>query len=115
MTLVNIPITNQPNQSLAIKVPVGDLNLNLQLLVYWNSIAEYWQMNVTSIDTGEVLINGFPLVGGDYPAGNILRQFGYMGIGEAYLVPLNANTGNVYPGLTDWGTNFILLWGEYEQ
>lgn len=109
--MIILPITNQPNQTFSVKVPVGDLNLNLQFYVYWNNIAEYWQLSILNLDTGVKLIDGLPMVRGLAPAGNILHQFEYMGIGSAYLVALNATPDKDYPGLGDWDTNFVLLWG----
>ena len=109
--MIQIPVTNQPNQSFQVSIPQGTSNLSLGFYIYWNRIAEYWQMTLTNIFTGVEIANGIPLITGADPAQNLLAQYGYLEIGEAYVVPLSDDAGD-HPGEEGWGTNFILLWSD---
>ncbi len=109
--MIQIPITNQPNQSFRVSMPQGEINLPLSFYVYWNRTASYWQMDIQSIATGDDLIVGLPLLSAEHPAQNILEQFEYLDIGEAYVVPVSANPPTSHPLENDWDSNYILLWG----
>lgn len=109
--MILIPINNEPNQSFNITVPQGGTNLPLNFRVYWNTIAAYWQMDIRNTSTNTKLVSSLPLVGGNNPVQNILAQFEYLGIGPAYVVPLSTATSD-WPGVDDWGRNFVLAWGD---
>jgi hypothetical protein len=109
--VIQIPITNQPNQKFRVTVPVNGVNIPLNFQVSWNEMGDYWQMDIADALTDEDLIVGLPTIVGQDPAQNLLDKFEYMEIGEAYVVPIAKNLDRDWPGLTDWGTNFILLWG----
>jgi hypothetical protein len=106
-----IPLTSDPNQTMKTTVNVGGRNITLQLDIRYNDIAEYWVMMVTDPVTGTVLIDSVPLITGDYPAGNILGQYAYLGIGSAYVVPA-ATVAMDYPDDTNLGTDFVLVWSD---
>lgn len=109
--MIQIPVTNQPNQSFRVKIPLTSGNINLSFFIAWNLIAEYWQMSVSNADTGEEYLSNLPMITGQAPAQNLLRQFEYLAIGSAYIIPLSSATSD-FPGDEDWGTNFILVWGD---
>lgn len=109
--MILIPINNEPNQSFTITVPQGDTNLPLAFYISWNAISGYWQMNIRNTQTDTELVSSLPLVGGNAPTQNILKQFEYLGIGPAYVVPLSTATTD-WPLLGDWGTNFVFAWGD---
>ena len=72
-------------------------------------MAGYWQLSVSDVN-GNSLVASVPLVTGWYPAANVLAQYEYLQIGNAYLL----NTGNAptdYPG-SDNLNQFSLLWGD---
>lgn len=100
-----IPITNQPNQIFTCTIPQGQNNITLNFIVIWNEVALYWMLSLTNaqIDLLEML----PLVNTD---SNFLSQFAYFDIGSAYLMP-TSNNAPAWPGLTDWGTNYVMAWG----
>lgn len=107
--MIQVPLTNDPNQSFSITIPVGSLNIALDLFAWWNRIAGYWELNITSTETKQRLLSNLPLLTSGKPPTNLLKQYSYLGIGSAYVLPLStATTEN--PGITDWGSNFILLW-----
>lgn len=108
--MIQIPLTNQPNQSFDITIPQGSSNITLTFFVFWNRIAGYWEMNITNTTTGVMLIASLPLITGLPPAQNLLRQWAYLNIGQAYIVPISDEAPN-YPGETDWGINFVMVWG----
>lgn len=106
-----IPLTNDPNQTLTVSITVGSRNINLGMGIRWNSIAGYWVLTVIDPNTGMALIDSIPLITGKYPAGNLLGQYAYMGIGAAYLV--NAlNSAMDYPDTTNLGSDFQLVWSD---
>lgn len=56
-----------------------------------------------------VLLDGVPLITGSYPAANLLRQYQYLGIGSAYIVPASSGLPDI-PNFDDLGTDFLLVW-----
>jgi hypothetical protein len=109
--MIELPINNQPNQFFRTSIPMADRNLPLNFHIYWNTIAEYWQMTIQDALTGIEYINGLPLLPGESPAQLLLRQWGYFDIGNALVLAIS-NTAGERPVLGDWGVNFILVWGE---
>jgi hypothetical protein len=110
--MIIIPVSNTPNQRFSVKVPLGDANKHLGFFIYWNEIAEYWQMTLRDEDEGVELINGLPLVTGQGEAVNLLEQFDYLKVGKAYIIKVSKSSLRDYPGLNDWGRNFVLAWGD---
>lgn len=105
-----VPLTNEPNQSMKIKLSIDGKNRTLKLTFRYNEEAEYWVMGVADSD-GNSLIDSVPLVPGDYPASNILAQHAYLGIGSAYII----NAGNVAgdrPDDSNLGADWLLVWGD---
>lgn len=107
--MIQIPLTNQPNQSFRLSITRGEINIPLSFLFYWNRIAEYWQMNIANGLTDSPILQGLPLLTGQDPAQNILRQYQHLNIGSAYVVPVAPSTRD-YPGIEDWSKSFILVW-----
>ena len=68
-------------------------------------------MDIGNATTGKPLLASLPLVPGMYPAGNLLSQYAYLGIGAAYLFPVTA-TAEEWPGETTIGTDWALIWGD---
>ena len=62
--------------------------------------------------TGEMLLSNVPMLTGKAPAGDLLRQFDYLGIGKAMIVPMSDVTTVDFPGVFDLGKDFILVWGD---
>lgn len=108
--MIQIPVTNQPSQSFQVVIPQNSSNIILNFFIYWNRIAEYWELNIANGSNGVELITGLPLITGKPPAVNLLHQWAYLNIGQAYVIPITDQTSD-YPGVEDWGTSFILVWG----
>jgi len=105
-----IPLTSEPNQSLTVTIPIGSQNITLNLKISYNSAAGYWVMTVKD-KSNNILVDGIPLLCGQYPAGDLLEQYQYLNIGSAFIL----NLGNSYldsPDDTTLGTDFVLVWGD---
>ena len=104
-----MPLVTAPNQSFAIQLTVDGQPLTLNLTIGYSSMAGYWQMSVADINNN-LLIASVPLLTGNYPAANVLAQYGYLRIGSAYLL----NTGNAptdYPDANNLNL-YSLLWAD---
>lgn len=101
-----IKITNQPNQLFATRIPLASGNVTFNLFVVYNTVGGFWQMDISDAN-GNLLLKALPLVA-TYPV-NLMAPYSYLNIGSIYVLPLSNNAPD-YPGATDWGTNFALLW-----
>lgn len=61
--------------------------------------------------SGNTLIDGVPLVSGSYPAANLLRQYQYLNIGSAYIVPVSDNQIG-RPDFDELGADYYLVWSD---
>jgi len=107
--MIIIPVSNQPNQDFTVTIPQEGQNIVLRFYIYWNRIANYWQATISDVVNNITILEGFPLLTGDIPFPDSLQQFQYLNIGHAYIIPLSSKAPN-YPGETDWGTNFVMMW-----
>lgn len=105
-----VPLTNDPQQTLSVSLNVDGSVLRLQLFVYFSEMAQYWLMNISDA-SGNLLISSMPLVTGDWPAANLLAQFGYLEIGSAYIINLG-QVSDDYPAADELGDSFSLIWGD---
>ncbi|GAB6170544.1 hypothetical protein JCM15765_03970 [Paradesulfitobacterium aromaticivorans] len=111
MGYVVIPLTNEPNQNFITTIPVDGKNITLKLRIRFNSAGNYWMMSITDPKTGSLILDGIPLLSGEYPAADLLGQYKYLGLGSAAIV----NAGNSSmdsPDSTNLGTDFLLVWGD---
>lgn len=105
-----IPLTNAGQQSIKISLAVDGKTLRVQLTIHYSEIAGYWLMDIADSGGNSILV-GIPLITGDWPAANILAQYGYLGIGSAYVI--NATqTARDYPDSTNLGSEFLLIWSD---
>ena len=105
-----IPLTNAPDQTLSVILKVDGKVLRLGLNIYFSEMAQYWVMDISDV-SGNLLLSSLPMITGDWPAANILAQYGYLLIGSAFLI----NVGQVsddYPNSTELGNSFSLLWDD---
>lgn len=106
-----LPVDTSPNQTFSATLEINGENVSLSFFLRYSEIAGYWLMDI--IRAGETLISSLPLVSGQYPAGNLLRAFNYMGIGSIYLVKA-VDTTEDYPGIDSLGSDWVVLWGDNE-
>lgn len=107
-----IPLETAPDQQFSITVDVGGKNVPMILHLRYNTEGDFWHMDVTDSRTQRMLISNLPLVTGNYPAADLLRQHQYLGIGSALVVKNTEETSEDIPGPFDLGTDFLLLWGD---
>ncbi len=86
MAQVVLPITAGTNQTFTSTLPVNGGNVTLTFTLTWNTPGDYWALTVVDA-SGTKLLDGMPVITGQYPAANLLRQYQYLGIGAAYLLP----------------------------
>lgn len=103
-----VPLTNAPNQSIAVTLSVNGGSLSLNLSVYYNRQGKFWVMDVAD-SLFNPLVSSVPLIAGVWPGSNILSAFGYLGIGSAYVINQNGVASD-WPNDTNLGTDFVLLW-----
>lgn len=106
-----IPLTTEPNQQMYVKVPIDNKNIPFLLTIRYNSIGEYWSIDIADGNTGEVILSGLPLLASEYPAANALEQYSYLQIGSMYVIKINDSIKKENPDITNLGTDFILVWG----
>ena len=105
-----IPLTTSPQQTLQVALPVDGNILRLQLEIYFSEMAQYWIMDISDT-SGKLILASLPMITGDWPAANILAQYGYLRIGSAQII----NLGQVpddYPAANELGSDFLLLWDD---
>jgi hypothetical protein len=105
-----IPLTSDPNQSFTSTLQVDGAALTLNFTVKWNEMAGYWVMSVSD-SSDDLLLDSIPMITGWYPGANLLAQYGYLKIGSAFIINVGTSDSD-YPGKSDLGTNFQLLWSD---
>lgn len=109
--MYKIPLTNSPNQTFNVIVPVNDENKDLTITLNYNEVADYWAATIAETQTGNVLISQIPLLESYHDFSNILIQMGYMEIGSAFVIAIE-ETPICRPDENDLGTKYILVWGD---
>lgn len=67
-------------------------------------------MSISDHDTGERLIDGLPLLPGDYPGANLLGQYRYLNIGSMALV--SATSNDSMPTFDSLGKEHFVVWSD---
>ncbi|WP_062306562.1 phage baseplate plug family protein [Alicyclobacillus sendaiensis] len=112
MPSVVVPITSGTNQTVTCTLPVNGGNVTLTFSFTWNDVGDYWFMSITD-NNGNLLLDAIPVITGQYPAADILRQYQYLNIGSAYLVPASAGLPD-NPSFDDLGSDYLLVWTDNE-
>ena len=107
-----VPLDTYPNKIIHVTVKTQN-NVNKQLIFHlrYNTEGRFWRMDVSDYKNN-MLISGVPLITGEYPAANILKQFDYLGIGSAVVLRMTDDQDKDIPDLTNLGTDFVLAWGD---
>ena len=109
---VLIPLTNAPNQTVTVNLPINGGSLTLNLRIYYNENGEngnFWVMDVAD-QYGNLLVASVPLVTGVWPAANILAPYDYLKIGSAYVINSSGGATDI-PDASSLGSSFVLIWG----
>lgn len=109
-----IPLTTAPNQSFPVALTVNGNALNLNLSISYNEIIQYWIMSISD-NNQNILLSNIPLLTGVFPAANVLSQYEYMQIGEAYVLDVSNVSSSDYPNSYELGTDFVLMWSDNED
>jgi len=104
-----VPLSNADGQTFSVSLTVNSSVLTLNLGVSYNVMAGYWDMSISDVN-GNLLVASVPLVTGWYPAANLLTQYQYLQIGNAYLLNTSESSED-YPGPSNL-SQFTLLWGD---
>ena len=108
MSYARIPITCTPNSQQTFKLTLdGDRNINILLKLRYHDLYDLWLADIVDNSTGEELISSLPIVLGV----NLLEQYSYLNIGEAYIVATEP-TSLMQPDNKTLGSTFILIWGD---
>lgn len=106
-----IPVSNYPNQTFNVSIPVDEGNIEFEFTLNYNVIADYWVMSAKNAKTQEVLFSRLPLLVSYMRFSNILSQMGYKLIGSAFPFPIQW-TKLARPNDDDLGKNYTLLWSD---
>lgn len=106
-----VPVTSDPNQSFPVTLNINNTNKDFILKFRYNSVAEYWIMDILDATTNEYFLSSIPLVPGNYPAGNLLSQYNYLKIGSAYIIP-DGQISEQYPSEYTLGAGWSLVWSD---
>jgi hypothetical protein len=111
-TLQVIPWQQVPNQQTqTVALTVDGSPLTLILTVTYNLMANYWILRIQS-QFGDLLLDSIPLITGDWPAANVLGQYGYLAIGSLYIVCNSPTPVGDYPNGTNLGSDWLFAWGD---
>lgn len=110
MSATILPIMAGKNQKFTCTLPVDDKNITLDFSLTYNSPGGYWFMSITDHESGVLLIDSLPLLPGDYPSANILKQYSYLGIGSAVIV--SADKENSTPTFESLGKDHFIVWND---
>lgn len=111
--MYKIPLTNSPNQSFNVIVPVNDENKDLTLTLNYNEVADYWSLTIADTGTNQVIVSQIPMLESYNDFSNILIQLGYLEIGSAFVIAID-ETLDSRPDENNLGTKYILVWGDNE-
>jgi hypothetical protein len=115
MALKVVPLVPSRNQTLVCTLPVDNKNITLQFTFTYNGVGGYWWMSITEMPRKTLLVDSVPLVTGLYPAGDLLRQYGYLEIGSAYIVPASDGLIRGIPDFDNLGVDYFLYWNDTVQ
>lgn len=106
-----VPLDNSPNQTFQCTLAVDGKNITLGFYVRYNEQSLCWIMTVIDPATGNIILDQIPLITGNYPSGNLLEQYTYLGIGSASILKMS-DIQVENPNDTNLGTDFVLYWGD---
>ena len=112
--MYKIPLTNSPNQTFKVTVPVNEENKTFTIKLNFNEQANYWNFSLYETFTEEPIFVNIPLLSSQYKFANIIKQQSYLRIGSIYIAPYKL-TENSAPDDEDLGTNYLMVWGDNEM
>lgn len=109
MAYCEIPLTCLPYSTQTFKMTLedGKRNVNIRLHLRYDDLCGVWQAAIYDNTSGKLLVDCMPLVCGI----NLLEQYKYLKLGEAYIRPVEKTTLDM-PDNQTLGKKFILIWGD---
>lgn len=108
--MFRVPVTSDPNQTIFFTTTINGSNISLELFLRYIDDT-YWTMDISNHATGQTYLTSIPLLAGDDPDQNLIESYGYLRIGNAYIVP----TDNIIadgPTADNLGTSWALIWDD---
>lgn len=107
-----IPSPTSRNEWQTITVQPDGTKKTVQLRFHFVDTKGIWNLSIYDPKTGACMAECIPLLSGLYPSADILGPFGALGIGSACIVPLVTSPTTEHPSETNFGTEFVLVWGD---
>lgn len=108
MTLQALDFKNIPNQYIETSVEVDGNIIDLELFLRWNSMAEYWTVDIKDRAKGEIVVASMPLLGRQ----NCLGQYGYLRIGSMAIGNISSDLADDEITIDNFGTKFLWVWND---
>lgn len=105
-----VPVTSNPNQRFSSTIPINGKKIKFYFFLRYNTEQECWEMDLSDAAKTPLLAS-IPLVSGI----NILEQYMYLNIGEAYILKVNPNLKSSNPSQDNLGKDFILVWSDISE
>lgn len=112
MAMHTVPLSPLYDQVFDVAVEVDGHILSFIGRIRYNDQFHYWSMDISDGITGKMFISSMPLVTGEKPHRNILKQFKYLGIGSVIIERVVNDEDSDYPIGSDLGSDFLLTWGD---
>lgn len=109
--MYRIPLTNSPNQTFNVIVPINGENKEFVVTLNYSEIADYWTMTLSDPITQLDIVSGIPMLESYNDFANLLIQLGYKNIGSIYIVGME-ETAASRPNDIDIGQKYLLVWGD---
>lgn len=109
--MYKVPLTNSPNQTFSIVIPVNGENINFTIFLSYNENAKYWLMTLTKTLTQEEVFCNLPLLCSFDKYSNMIYQLDYKEVGEIMIVPIQ-ETQSSMPNDEDIGIKYVMVWGD---
>lgn len=109
-----IPLVTTKNQQFTITLQINGENRAFRFVVMWNPVAGYWVLTVVDLSTNNFVFDSIPFVTGipNTTTSDILKQYGYLLVGSAYLIPIVSEPETNYPDTTNLESEFALIWSD---
>lgn len=112
MDLYSFNLQKQNGGRILVSVPVDEYNKYLYLEFTYNRMGDIWNLTLYDGNTQECILSNVPLLFGENQSQNLLRQFGHLNIGSAFIVPLVDDPTTDSPDYKTWLDEFQLWWGD---
>jgi len=104
-----VAFSAQPNQTGKLVLNIDGTVKILLFALRLNEVAQYWALSLYNAQ-GALILDSVPLITGNVPAGNVLRQFAYLAIGSLFVVNQSGVAAPDFPNGSDLGTDFTVVW-----